>query len=115
MGLLDSLFGKKVTVNFTDSSGKPIKRVVSEKQLEQWKCEGKISVLPTIRVHILDPMGSHIANWEIGKDVTEEIVAKAKDLVTGDLYVMRVYEAGVPKTSVLLKEHWLRAKSALGE
>jgi len=115
MGLFDSLFGKKVTLNLTDSGGKPIKRVVSEKQLEQWKSEGKISELPTIRVHILDPMGSHTANWQIGKDISEEIVAKAKDPATGDLYAMRVYEAGVPKTSVLPKEHWLKAKSAMGE
>ena len=43
MGLFDSLFGKKVTLNLTDNDGKPIKRVVSEKQLEQWKTEGRMT------------------------------------------------------------------------
>ena len=115
MGLIDSFFGKKVTLNLTDEDGKPIKRVVSEKQLKQWEAEGKISVLPTIRVHILDPMGSHTADWQIGKDISQEIVTKARDPETGDLYALKVYEAGVPKTSVLPKAHWLKAKAAMGE
>ena len=115
MGLLDSLFGKKVTLNLTGEDGEPIQRTVSEKQLKQWEAEGKISVLPTIRVHILDPKGSHIATWQIGKDISEEIVAKAKDPQTGDLYALRVYEAGVPRTSVLPKAHWLKTKATMGE
>ena len=115
MGLFDSLFGKKVTLNLKDNAGNPIQRVVSAKQLEQWKAEGKISVLPTIRVHILDPMGSRTAEWQIGKDIPEAIVAKSKDPATGDLYAMTVYEAGVPKTSVIPKAYWLKAKAAMGE
>ena len=115
MGLIDSLFGKKVTLNQTGDDGKPIKRLVSEKQLKQWEVEGKVSVSPTIRVHILDPMGSHVADWQIGTDISQEIVTKTKDPETGDLYALRVYEAGVPKTSVLPKAHWLKAKAAMGE
>lgn len=115
MGFFDSLFGKIVTRNLTGVDGKPLQRTVPEKQLQQWEGEDKISVLPTIRVHILDPKGSHTADWQVGEDISEEIVAKAMDPQTGDLYALRVYEAGIPKTSVLPKALWLNAKAAMGE
>ena len=115
MGLFNSLFGKKVTLNLTGDDGKPAKRVVAEKHLEQWKAEGAISAIQMIRVHILDPKGSHSTDWQIGKDISEERVAKSKDPETGELYALRVYEAGVPKTSVMPKVYWLEAKAAMGE
>ena len=115
MGLFDSLFGKKVTLDLTGDDGKRVQRTVAENKLKQWGAEGKLSVFPTIRVHILDPKGSHTADWQIWRDIPEQVVAMAKQPQTGDLYALTVYEAGVPKTSVLPKAHWLKAKAAMGE
>ena len=115
MGLWDSLFGKKATLELSDENGRPIKRVVTEKQLKDWEAKGMVSVLPLVQVHVLDPKGSYTTKWQVGKDISEEIASKAKDSVTGDLYAMTYYEAGEPKTVVLLKSRWLEAKAAMGE
>ena len=115
MGILDSLFGKKATLTLQGDDGQSITRTVSEKKLKQWEAEGLIRTLQTVRVHILDPKGSHDADWVIGTDISEELVAKAKDPNSGELYALTVYGAGNPKTSLMPKEHWLKVKIAMGE
>lgn len=113
MGILDRLFGKKVTVVFDDGTGKKVSRSVSAADLKAWQEQGKVGILPTVQVHVLDPMGDHTTTWQVGRDVQPDIVQKARDPETGDLYAIRFYEAGVAQTYVTTKQKWLIAKGVV--
>ncbi len=116
VGILDSLFGKKVTLEVPDENGNIIKREVSEKWLEQMQVEGKISRIhkPTVRVHMMDPLtGPQIIYWTVGEDVSQEQVNKYKDEV-GDIYALTAYEAGKPTVMILSKQYWKDALTKMG-
>lgn len=111
MGILDSLFGKKVTVQFRDESGNLVERKISEAQLNELEKSGAISKTEAVEVHIIDPNGNYSTFWKIGEDISPEIVQKAKDKETGALYALTTYQSGEHQTHVLLKEKWLIAKA----
>jgi hypothetical protein len=115
MGLLDSLFGKKVTIQGQDANGTLFEKQVSEKQFKDWERGGLISKQGVVEVHVLDPKGSYTAHWKIGEDIPADVVEKFKNPATNKLYALTVYEAGNPKTSVLLHAKWLEVKAAMGE
>ncbi len=115
MGIFNSLFGKKVTIQGHDENGNSFERTVSEKQFHEWEKEGLLSTQEVIEVHVLDPKGSYTAHWKIGEDIPVEVVEKFKNLATNKLYALTVYEAGRPKTSVLPHAKWLEVKVAMGE
>lgn len=111
MGILDSLFGKKVTVQFRGENGTLVERKISEAQLKELEKSGAISKTEAVEVHVLDPNGNYSTFWTIGEDISPEIVEKAKDKKTGAIYALTTYQAGKPQTHVLLKEKWLIAKA----
>ena len=115
MGLWDSLFGQKVTIQARDENGKPFETKVSEKQFKKWEQEGLLSKTEVVEVHVLDPKGSYTTHWKIGEDVPAEVVEKFKNPVTNKLYALTVYEAGEPKTSVVQHAKWQQIKIAMGE
>ena len=115
MGLWDSLFGKKVVITTQDGNRKTISKSVPTKQLDQWEADDKVQRLPMVEVHMLDPKGSHTTQWEVGKDVPQDVVAHAIDPESGCLYAMTYYEAGKGKMVVMTKAKWLAAKKAMGE
>lgn len=115
MGLWDSFFGKKVTIQGRDENGKPFETKVSEKQFKKWEQEGLLSKTEVVEVHVLDPKGNYTTHWQIGEDIPAEVVEKFKNPATNKLYALTVYEAGEPKTSVLQHAKWLEIKVAMGE
>ncbi|MCC6206989.1 MAG: hypothetical protein IT488_02385 [Gammaproteobacteria bacterium] len=115
MGLWDSVFGKKVTIQGRDENGKPFETKVSEKQFKKWEQEGLLSKTAVVEVQVLDPKGSYTTHWKIGEDIPAEVVEKFKNPDTNKLYALTVYEAGEPKTSVLQHAKWLEIKAAMGE
>lgn len=115
MGLWDSLFGKKVTIQGQDENGNPFEKQVSEKQFREWERDGLLSKQEVVEVHVLDPKGSYTAHWKIGEDIPADVVEKFKNPATNKLYALTVYEAGNPKTSVLPHAKWLEIKAAMGE
>jgi|GEM_PF-1964452 len=73
---------------------------------------GKASEMKkVIEVYILDPNGNYSAMWEIGKDISLDIVQQAKDPSTGALYAITTYEKGKPQTNVCKMELWLKLKA----
>lgn len=115
MGLLDSLFGKNVTIQSQDENGNPFEKQVSEKQFKDWERDGLISKQEVVEVYVLDPKGNYTAHWKIGVDIPVDVVEKFKNPATNKLYALTVYEAGNPKTSVLPHAKWLEVKAAMGE
>lgn len=115
MGLWDSLFGKKVTIQGQDENGNPFETKVSEKQFREWERDGLLSTKEVVEVHVLDPKGSYTAHWKIGEDISADIVEKFKNPATNKLYALTVYKAGKPETSVLPHAKWLEVKAAMGE
>ncbi|MBT9154546.1 MAG: hypothetical protein DDT39_01224 [Firmicutes bacterium] len=111
MGIWDSLFGKKVTLQFRDEAGNLVERKISEAQLKKLEASGAISKTQVVEVHVLDPQGNYSTTWEIGKDISADIVQQAKDPQTGALYALTTYEGGKPTTHVCKKEHWLAVKA----
>lgn len=110
MGLWDALFGKKVTIQGQDQAGNPFSQNIPERQFNEWKAQGKLSKVELVDVHVLDPKGNYTARWEVGKDISADIVQKARDPESNALYAMTSYEAGEPKTIVCLKKQWLELK-----
>ena len=111
MAIWDSLFGKKVTIQFRDEAGNLVERKISEAQLKELEASGAISKTQAVEVHVLDQQGNYSTTWEIGKDISAEIVQQAKDPESGALYALTTYENGKPQTHVCKKEHWLAVKA----
>lgn len=115
MGLFNSLFGKKLTIQGQDENGNPFEQEVSKKQFSEWEEDALLSKQEAVEVHVLDPKGSYTTHWRIGEDIPAEVVDKFKNPATNKLYALTVYKAGKPKTSVLPHAKWLEVKVAMGE
>lgn len=107
MGILDKLFGKKPAVA---KSTLPRELNLTHGQLDALKRSGA-KVTEVIEVHVLDPNGNYVTTWEIGKDISADLVKKAKDSHSGHLYAVTNYEDGKPTTHVCTKDYWLNVKS----
>jgi hypothetical protein len=68
--------------------------------------KGKISVLPEVQVHMLNPGGLEAITWFVGRDVSEENLEKFRDAITGNLYAMTHYKNGEPVTDLMHKDLW---------
>jgi hypothetical protein len=111
MGLLDSLFGKKITVRGEDENGNPFRKQFSLKKFQEWKDKQG-----AVEVEILDPRGHRTAFWKIGEGITANTVKRFKDPETNKLYAFTIYKKdGEPITRILLYADWLEFKRRLNE
>jgi len=102
VGLWDSMFGKKVTIDVPNGQGGIVKRTATEKFLNKMITQGKMARV--IGVHIMNTItGYEFRNWTIGEDISEDLVNRFSDPETGELYVIVAYVDGDPKTMVLQK------------
>jgi len=101
---LEKLFGKK------PSSTKETMPNLTGAQLDALRRAGA-TVSELIEVHVLDPKGNYVATWEVGKDISADLVRKARDPSSGHLYAVTNYEKGKATTHVCTKDHWLKVKS----
>jgi len=111
MGLLDFLFGKKVTHKIPDKNGNIVKKTISKKMLDELVVKGKIKHVDPVKAHVLDPIrGYYVADWVLDEDVPREDVEKFAT-PTGELYVIIAYEDGEPHTMLTKKEVWEKQRS----
>lgn len=109
MGLLDLLFGRKRTGSRDSDratpSGAESTRVGTSSQL--------LKNGDTVIVQILDAMKRRplIERWLIGRDVSVDVAVKAMNKQSLELYAIRTYESGEPRTRVCTKPIWDEAKS----
>lgn len=116
VGILDSLFGKRITLETADEKGTIIKREVTKKWLEKMEQEGKMSTInkPLIKVHMLHVLnGYKVLYWTIGEDIDENTVHKYKDPKTDDIYATTYFENGDPRVMVLNKQLWEDARTKM--
>jgi hypothetical protein len=100
MGLLNSLFGKKIILEVPDKEGNIRRKKISKKKFEGLVAEGKVKHVNTIKAHILDPnRGYYVADWEVDVDIAREDFDKF-GTSTGELYVVIAYIDGEPKTMI---------------
>ena len=118
-GFLDSLFGKKATLQVPQDDGSTKEVPVTEAWLKKMRAEGTISTseMPsdTVPFHVIGPDGSEIRHLRVGVDIPDVQYQKLKDPNTGALYGLTVYEGGTPKTSVIGKKIWDQARAQFGE
>lgn len=106
LGLWDRLFGKKIKIDLPNGQS----RWVSERWFNEMVSRGHAKEIPSIRVHLigggpeltgdgidmreqLDDWGMsgcktyRVEQWQIGVEITQEIVDQWRDPKTGDLFI----------------------------
>lgn len=109
IGLWDSLFGKRVTLEIPNSCGQVVKRSVTKKWLECMQREEKPVSEETriVKVHMLDASnGYRLLCWMINDDVEETTANMHRDPDTGDLYAIHYLDEGENRTEILNKHCW---------
>lgn len=116
-GFLDAWFGEKTTIEVRQDDGILRKVRVSKAWLKKKEDEGKMTMSQAtenaVHLHIVGPDGLEHGQLMVGKDIPEEQYRKLVDPETGALYALKVYEKGVPSTTIISREMWERAKEAM--
>lgn len=139
IGILDAIFGKKVSLELPTPDG-AVKRIrVSERWLAEMQRNGKIKPVggQTVKVHILDAAGNmgdllgfspeesrdmglpgaadvyRVEEWIIGRDITPEDYDKLKDRKTGELFAFILMKDGERRPFCLPRDKWLEAKRTM--
>jgi hypothetical protein len=116
-GLLDTLFGAKTTIEIRLDDGTLRSVRVSKAWLRRMEAEGKVTMTKTpehsVHLHIVGPDGLEHGQLVVGKDIPEDQYKKLVDPETGALYALKVYENGVPCTTIISREMWENAKRAM--
>lgn len=115
VGLLDRLFGERVTIEvpMDDVSTREVR--VTKRWLEKMQREGKAQRVDDtyVTAHIVGPDGYQKTTLKIGEDIPREQYDKLLDRETNALYALTVYEDGVPTTNVIPKHLWDQAKAQM--
>lgn len=135
----DSLFGKKVTIDFPFAGGKIQKMQVTERWLAEMQRSGMIKPVggQSVKVHILDPLGEisglldltpdqkreaglpvtsgiyRTESWVIGRDISAEQYDELKDRKTGELFALIGEKDGERRPRCLTRENWLEMKRTI--
>ncbi len=128
VGIWDYFFGETIELELHKGE----KRIVSKKWFEQNKSEGLVQKIDKdlVKVHILDPFAplenlihnseeeiSHyrIEYWEIGKDISNELIDEYRDDETGEIYVLmaKKEDNDTPKPMILKKSVWELGKNGM--
>jgi hypothetical protein len=91
VGILDKLFGVRVTLNLPQPDGKFKQVQVTKKWFDKMQHEQKVRPIskPVVAVHIFGSAGDFVQHWVVGEQVTEEQYQKFLDRETGDLYAVQ--------------------------
>lgn len=114
-GVLDSLFGQRVTVTLAGPNGEPITKTVTKQWLERLKASGLATPLGAglVPVHMLGLDGYVRKHWKLGKDLDEETWRRFRDPKSGAVYAMTLLQAGQPETHLVPYAQWLELKRQL--
>jgi len=114
LGLIDKLFGKKITLELPKSDGSKRKVIVSKKWFDKMKSEGKIQEAGfVVTMHMMGIHKYEKEKWIVGQDINEETYLKFKDS-SGDIYGIRYYKDGKLEIGLSSKEKWLEARKEIG-
>jgi hypothetical protein len=115
VGLWDSLFGERMTIEVPGPNGQVIKRQVTQKWLAQMRRAGRVKAVegPLVRVHMLNPLGNTTQHWKIGQDIDQAAVDKFRDPESGDIYGMTSFENGESQVHLLRRDLWEAARQAM--
>lgn len=106
VGLLDRMFGKRVTIEVPTANGRTNSVSVTEKWLEQMRREGKMTPATEelVLVHICDSLrGQYDAHWVIGKDIPRQTYEEFYDQQHLAVFAVAVYREGEPQVMVVKK------------
>lgn len=109
VGILDTLFGQRITLEIPDSYGNIVRRSVTKRWYELIKKGTKINDIEpqVIKVHLLDMLkGYQVVHWIIGDDIEENTALKHLDETTGDLYAIFYFDTDEPRTELTNKKAW---------
>jgi hypothetical protein len=110
VGLMDRLFGKRVTIEVPTATGTR-SVAVTEKWLAQMEREGKMSPMRTVTVRVVDSLrGEGTAEWVIGRDVPRDVFDRRFDPKDGCLFAIVTYVDGKPETRLADKDTWMRTR-----
>jgi hypothetical protein len=112
LGMLDWLFGEKITVELPTANGAMRRFTVTKKWHEKMIAEGKIQEAAEhyVQVHVIDPSGYHVVPWTIGTHISKEQHAQFLDKETDSLYACMHFENGQPRMTVMKREFWEQVK-----
>ncbi len=113
VGLIDELFGERVTLEIPGPDGRTVTRQVTEKWLAKMVAEKRMSRINqrTVSAHILDPdRGYFVETWIVGEDIDPELVEDFEDKKAHAIYVMTSYKKGKPYSKVMREDLWRQAK-----
>lgn len=116
MGLWQRLFGSRVEAIVVDDAGRRRYRKLSPERIERLRGAGYGVVrLDRVPVHMLDAVqGPSQTEWEVGKDVTREVVERHADPETGALYAVRLYEGLEPRdTKITSRAKWQELRESM--
>jgi len=139
IGLWDSFFGRKITIELPMADG-TVKRIrVTERWLAEMKRQGMMKPVESqkVTVHILDAAGGlaeelglsrgeaseyglpdapsvyRVEEWTVGRDISPDQYAKLKDAQTGELFALISLKDGERRPFCLPRNQWLAAKNAM--
>ena len=117
VGLLDHLFGEKVSLEVPTSDGQIRRLTVTRRWLEQMKREKKMQEVDgeVVRVHHLGLHGYYAEHWVIGQNISPDMAQRWRDPQTNEIYVMSVMNKGEKQTYFLKRDKWETMKVTLAE
>lgn len=109
VGILDTLFGQRLTLEIPDSQGNIVRRSVTKKWYELVRNGNKLNDTEpqVIKVHLLDMIkGYQIVHWVIDDDIDKNTALRFQDETTGELYAIFYFDTDQPKTEITNKKAW---------
>ncbi|PKM81560.1 MAG: hypothetical protein CVU89_08680 [Firmicutes bacterium HGW-Firmicutes-14] len=109
VGILDALFGEKITIEIPDCFGNIVTRSVSRKWFEKLLNEDCRSTAgkQVAKVHMLDAgSGYRVLFWLVGDDVDEFTACRLRDPDSGAFYAIHYFEQDESKTEIIDRENW---------
>ncbi|MFA9460011.1 hypothetical protein [Thiohalorhabdus methylotrophus] len=108
--------GERVEVELTDRRGRKRRRRVRSGRIVRLEAKGyRVRRLDRVKVHVLDAFqGPSETEWEVGRDVTRDVVERYLDADTEALYAVVLYEgAEVRDTKITNRARWQELRSAM--
>ncbi|HWI54943.1 MAG TPA: hypothetical protein VNT57_04585 [Desulfobacteria bacterium] len=106
VGIMDTLFGRRVTLEIPDSFGNIVTRSVTQKWYNQVQSDVS-AVTGIVKVHMLDMhKGYQLIHWIIGNDIEQNTVLQYMDEDTGDLYAIYYLELDESRLQLISRRAW---------
>lgn len=107
VGIMDTLFGRRITLEIPDINGNIVTRSVTQKWYERVQSNIGNAVTGIVKVHMLDILrGYQVIYWIIGHDIQQDTVLQYMDPETGELYAIYYFELEESRLQLISKRIW---------